>query len=82
MFTRFPTWMAVALTQSIVPDELAAPIVGNGKLIVANAVAFMVEELAFPGSPADLHNPRGDNEGLVEPNTRVHLECAAYALKG
>lgn len=43
---------------------------------------YMVEELAFPGSPADLHNPRGDNEGLVEPNTRVHLECAAYALKG
>lgn len=45
------------------------------------AGTYMVEELAILGGPADLHDPRSDHRDLIVPNTRVHAECTAHALK-
>ena len=44
--------------------------------------AYVVEELAVLGGPADLHHPGGDDRHLVVPHARVHAERTAHALKG
>ena len=47
-----------------------------------NDLAYVVEELAVLGGPADLHHTGGDDRHLVVPDARVHAERTAHALEG
>ena len=49
-----PTGVLVSLGARSVPDQLPAAVVGNTELIVPDTVAFLVQELAVLGCPADL----------------------------
>lgn len=43
---------------------------------------YMIEELAVPGGPSNLHHAWCNDCHLVVPNTRIHAKRTADALKG
>lgn len=79
--TGLPGAVIVGLTGGVVPDQLSTSVVGDGVLVVSDAVSFVIQEFAVFGGPSDLHDTRSDNQSFVEPSPVRHLECASDAFE-
>ena len=81
------SWIPINLVSdgfaaSVVPHKLPAPVKGDRVLVVANAVAVVVQELGLLGRPTDLHDSLRHHFQLVVPHAGVNLDekCLELSL--